>query len=226
MQLRATLVILLLCLLATTVRAGPWPRERGTWFAASDMRFSWARDIALRDGATPASAYYGTYLEYGLPRKLTLGLDLGRTGRGDTKSIAFLRVPLRNPETGLKVSAELGLGKIDDRAIVRPGLSLGLGFAAFGGQGWFSADTLAEVASKSRDTDFKLDLTFGVTRHSGTKLILQVQSGQPQDNVPFARLAPSIVIPMGHNRLLDLGLMYGITGDDTFGVKLGLWQTF
>jgi hypothetical protein len=155
-----------------------------------------------------------------------MGLDLGRSASGAGKTVGFLRVPIYNPETGLKMSVDLGLGKIEGRPVVRPGLSLGRAFAAFGTNGWLAADAVAEIAPASRQTDYKLDLTFGVSLDSGTKVIVQVQTGAPNSVVPFVRFAPSLVLPIGRNRLVEMGGMYGLTGDDTFGVKLGIWQTF
>ncbi len=224
MRILAALV-LLLCLTPGDAGAGPWPREMGTWFVSSDIRFAWSHDPALRDGWRPGSADYAVYAEYGLPRDLTLGLDLGHTGSVTARSILFLRIPLRDSDSGLKLSADIGLGKIDDRTVLRPGLSFGKGFEAFGTSGWFTVDTQTEL-SPDVSPDIKLDLSYGINLDGGTKLILQLQSGKPGDADSFARLAPSLVVPLGGNRHLDLGLLYGVTGDDSFGVKFGIWQTF
>ncbi len=226
MRILVALILILLVQSPAPADAGAWPRERGTWFVSSDMRLSWHQDATQRVSLMPVSQYYTLYAEYGLPRNLTAGLDLGRSVSGAGKTIAFLRLPVYAPESGLKVALDLGLGQIEARPVMRPGLSLGFAFAALGRKGWLSADAIAEIAPVSQHTDYKLDLTFGVDLESGTKVILQIQTGAPDGFAAFARFAPSLVMHIGRNRLLDMGVMYGLEGDDTFGVKLGVWQTF
>ncbi len=206
--------------------AGAWPRERGTWFLSSDVRLAWPQDTTQWASLGPTSKYYTIYAEYGLPRNLTLGLDLGHSVSGAGKTVAFLRLALPKFRRSPELSVELGLGVIDGRAVARPGVSAGLGFDTFGTPSWLAADAVVEVVSQPSAADIKLDLTYGVSLENGMKVILQVQSGLPASNPPFARLAPSIALPVGKNRLAEFGVTYGLRGDDSMGIKLGVWQTF
>lgn len=219
-------LVLALCLSAAQSHAGAWPRDKGTWFASVAAQFSWPQDIATLQSVNPTSEYYMLYLEYGLTERLTLGLDLGRSERGTGKTIAFARLPVWARDRPLKLAVELGLGQIDGAPVVRPGFSIGRGIRLWDRDGWLSMESQAEIATDSGQADLKLDLTFGLTAQSGRKYLLQVQSGAPADRAAFARLAPSLVIPFGKARYIELGGTYGLTGDETFGVKLGLWQKF
>ena len=58
------------------------------------------------------------------------------------------------------------------------------------------------------------------------KYIFQVQSGSNEGSDSFARLAPSVVVPWGDSRNIEMGMTYGLSGDESVGVKLGLWQKF
>lgn len=217
------LVLCVFCLSAGQAAAGAWPREKGGFFIASDLRLSWPTDLISPE---PTGKYYTIYIEYGMTEQLTLGLDLGRSVSGDTKAVAFLRLPLRNRDTGLHIAAEVGLGQIDSAMVVRPGLALGRGFSIWRFNGWLALDSVAEVSVNSGKTDFKIDMTFGLNAEDGRKYMLQVQSGAPAAEDPFVRLAPSVVIPFGKDRHIELGGTYGLTGDDSVGIKLGVWQAF
>ena len=226
MRILSGAFIVLFLLVPGLLSAGAWPRERGTWFLSSDVRLAWPQDTSQWVSLQPASNYYTIYAEYGLPRNLTLGLDLGHSVSGAGKTVAFLRMPLPKFRRGPELSAEFGLGVIDGRMVARPGISAGLGFATFGTPSWLAADAVVEVVSQPSAADLKLDLTYGVTLENGMKVILQLQSGLPASDPSFARLAPSIALPVGKNRLAEFGVTYGLRGDDSMGIKLGVWQTF
>ncbi|SNR81699.1 hypothetical protein [Puniceibacterium sediminis] len=224
--MRILVALLVLMLLPAPAKAGAWPRDQGTWFVSSDMRLSWPQDLTTWTSAKPVSQYYTIYAEYGLTQDLTLGLDLGRSVSGAGKMVAFLRMPLPTPLKQTKLALELGIGRIEGRPVIRPGLSVGRAIQLFGTQGWIAADGVAEIAPLDQRSDLKLDLTYGVTLESGTKIMLQFQSGRPTGFAPFARLAPSVALPFGRNRMAEIGVTYGLRGDDTFGIKMGIWQTF
>ncbi|MGY9050133.1 MAG: hypothetical protein ACKVKF_24655, partial [Rhodobacterales bacterium] len=139
------LLLTLLCLLPGHAPAGAWPRAQGTWFVASDMRLSWPQDLTRWTSTLPVAQYYTVYAEYGLSRHMTLGLDLGRSVSGGGKSVLFLRMPLPDLPRHTKLAVDLGLGQIDGRAVLRPGLSLGQSVALFGLQGRLAADGAAEL---------------------------------------------------------------------------------
>lgn len=225
--------IVLLCCLASTCQAGAWPREKGTTFATATIRLGWPQTVVqgLAQGLPvdpePSSRYMTLYLEHGLTEKLTLGADIGHAVSGEGKTIGFLRYPLGlAPDSRHKLSAEIGLGEIDDDTVIRPGLSYGAGFDIRGVSGWIAVDALAELYPTSGNVDAKMDVTFGLNLQEGHRAILQVQSGQRTGDDPFARFAPSYVMPLGKNRHLEIGGSVSLMGEADVGLLLGLWQSF
>ena len=110
--------------------------------------------------------------------------------------------------------------------MIRPGLSIGRGFSWGDVSGWLAVDSLAEIGTSNGQLDAKIDMTFGVTMPNDWKYLLQLQTGAPYGDPVFARLAPSVVIPIGPDRYVDIGGHLGLTGDNTYGLKLGVWQKF
>jgi hypothetical protein len=202
--------------------AGAWPREAGSLFATATMRLGWPQDITTWTSTEPAQVYRTIYLEYGLTDRVTLGLDLGRAVSGADKTIAFVQYPLRDRDTGAKVTAQLGFGTVAGAQVVRPGLSVGWGLP----RGWLSFDAVAELARGRAAADYKLDATWGRNLPGERKLIVQLQTGDTATDPPFARLAPSIVTPLYTGVKLESGLSWGLSGDTSMGVTLGLWAEF
>ncbi|MDU8911804.1 hypothetical protein [Aestuariicoccus sp. MJ-SS9] len=214
--------LLALICAATSAGAGAWQRPEGQGFASATARLSWPQEFRRYGELTPSGQYYTLYLEYGLTGRLTAGLDLGRAVSGAAKTVGFVQWPLRDRDSGLKVAGAFGLGQIDGHAVMRPGLSLGLGLA----RGWLTADSFAEVRLGTYETDFKIDLTWGRNLASDRKLILQVQTGAPHDAEAFVRLAPSMVFPLRDRVMFEAGGALGLVGDDSFGILLGVWTEF
>lgn len=220
--MRLVLICLLLCLPAAFAEAGAWPRKTGEAFASATARFSWPQDLQQLTSLAPTQEYYTLYLEYGLTDRLTLGVDLGRSVSGSGKSVVFLQYPLVARDPGPRVAAQLGFGRISGSQVIRPGLSLGWGLK----RGWISVDGVAEMQLQSGLTDYKIDMTWGWNFDNGSKLILQMQTGAPAGDPLFARFAPSVVYPVNDSLSLETGVTYGLTGDASFGVMMGLWKTF
>lgn len=220
--MRLLAACLFLVLSTTSALPGAWPRERGAGFASADARLSWPQDVAHRWHENAFQQYYTLYVEYGLTDRWTLGLDLGRSVSGDGKTVVFLQYPLRNRERGLQATAQLGFGKISGKAVLRPGLALGWELP----KGWLSAESVAEIRTDSGLTDLKLDLTWGVTFDSGTKWIMQLQTGRPWASEEFARAATSVVVPLRGQLSVEAGVTWGLHTDENLGVKLGLWKEF
>lgn len=222
--LQSAFVTALCCLAGfppSTAHAGAWPREKGTGFISAVTYLSWSQDYLLWESYAPSGRYDTLYLEYGLTARWTLGLDLGRSVSGAEKVVAFARRPLARPDSWLQIAAEIGAGQIDGDTVVRPGLSLGYGWDG----GWLNADLLAEHFSDRGETDVKLDLTYGQSlgRH---KLMMQVQAGQQAGDDAFVRLVPSVVTPIWRAVSLEIGATYGVMGDESMGLKLGIWTEF
>ncbi|SFD65463.1 hypothetical protein [Roseivivax sediminis] len=214
-------MVALICA-ATGAAAGAWPRERGTWYASGAVHLSWPRAIETWTSTEPTGRYDALYLEYGLTRKLTLGLDLGRAVSGEIKTIGFLQYPITPQDWPIKAAVQLGFGRIAGRQVVRPGLSLGRGWDG----GWLAADALVEQPTDGARFDVKLDMTYGIKLPKERKLILQMQTGQQAGDPAFARFAPSVVFPLRGPLSLELGGTWGLTGDNSMGLKIGLWAEF
>ncbi|WP_235865403.1 hypothetical protein [Alloyangia mangrovi] len=222
--MRHLLMHALICTLlgtgATPLGAGAWLQPTGRGFASTTTRLSWAQEQTVQNWPRAELRYDTFYLEYGASRRLTFGTDLGRSISGGGKAVGFVRFALLG--TGpLRIAGELGLGQIEGVRALRPGLSVGVGLE----QGWLNADLLAEIR-EAEGTDYKLDLTLGVRLPKKTRLILQLQSGAPQGDSPFARLASSVVLPLRRRLQIEIGASQGLTGDDSSGLFMGLWSEF
>ncbi len=202
--------------------AGAWPREKGTGFTATSVRLSWPKDVLLTHKKLEPIQYNTFYFEYGLNHRLTVGLDLGRSVSGKDKTILFFKLPVRNAEDGPKISAHLGFGQVAGDTVIRPGLSLGWGLK----NGWISIDAFSEFGVTHGKSDSKVDITWGRKYPNDHKLILQLQTGDPATDPPFARLAPSYVFPLSDRLKLETGASWGLFGDDSLGLKVGVWASF
>ncbi|MCT4556238.1 MAG: hypothetical protein N4A53_16270 [Pelagimonas sp.] len=209
-------------LTAETAAAGAWPKQKGSGFASVATRFSWPQDIEALKLNPKGEGYHTFYLEYGLTDQITIGLDMGHSVSGASKTLGFARYPLRSKDKGPRISAALGFGKIGGETVMRPALHLGWGLK----KGWFTIDTMAEYHFGSGDTDYKLDVTWGRNLKKDRKLILQMQTGQQAGDHGFVRLAPSYVRPMGKRLKVETGVTWGLVGDSSMGIKLGLWTEF
>lgn len=221
-HLFAILLLCSVCAALSEARAGAWMREEGRGFASGAARFSWPQDLKTLQDKKPIDQYFSLYFEYGMSQHLTLGLDLGRSVAGSSKTIAFAQFPLRNKDRGMKASMALGFGRIDGQEVLRPGLSVGWGLKS----GWLSADGLAEIQTGTGQTDVKLDVTWGFNLPKDRKVILQVQTGKPALYPAFARIETSYVIPVRERLKLDVGAAWGVVEDQNFGLKMGFWTEF
>lgn len=217
-----TLGAILFMSLGAMAQAGAWPRKAGDGFTTLAVRLGWPQDPGDWTSLEPTQDYSTLYLEYGLTDRLTLGLDLGHSVSGAGKTVVFLQYPVRSADRGAQVSAQLGFGVISGDRVIRPGLSAGWGLK----RGWVTVDGVAETYLDDGRTDLKLDMTWGRNLAHDRKLIVQLQTGQPDGRGPFARLAPSIVLPIRGRFKLETGVTWGLTGDTSMGLKLGLWTDF
>ncbi|MBV2358771.1 hypothetical protein KUH32_03215 [Thalassococcus sp. CAU 1522] len=220
--MRLLLVIVAWMFCAAELWAGAWPQPAGSGFSSTSVELGWPRDRAARDPARPNGRYTSLFFEYGVTDRLTLGLDLGRDLAGRTKAVAFARLPLRRADTGPRVAVEMGLGKVGDDAVLRTGLSLGYGLA----NGWLAADLLADIGRNGLGSEAKLDLTWGRNLAHDRKLMLQLHAAKPALGDATLRVAPSLVTPLGGSLMLQTGLVYGLSGDETAGIRLGIWAKF
>jgi hypothetical protein len=53
-----------------------------------------------------------------------------------------------------------------------------------------------------------------------------VQTGLPDGQDAFVRVAPSLVVPLRGPVSLETGVTWGLTGDPSMGLKFGVWTEF
>ncbi|MDU8927156.1 hypothetical protein RXV86_07155 [Alisedimentitalea sp. MJ-SS2] len=215
---------LALCLIAGPIHpasAGAWPRDKRSGFVSVASR------VSATSWAGPHNVYSTVYLEYGLGRNLTAGVDIGHGISGTGKAVFFLRKSLPPTPNGHIFAGELGLGLIAGEPAIRPGLSYGKDLSRRGGRtGWLSLETTAEIRLDSGQTDFKADVTLGLNHGDRFKSMLQVQTGIRHGDPGFVRAAPSVAIKVGKKTHLELGGTAGLIGDKSYGFKIGFWRSF
>ncbi len=217
MSARLWLAFVLLPWCAAMVEAGAWPREKGQVFLSISSQID-ARD---ENGINRQS--FGGYAEYGATGRLTLGLDVNGDAVRRSKTIAFIRVPAGRTDRPLKLALELGAGQVENRAALRPALSIGRGFALGRRHGWLNADLRAIL---SGGTGLETDLTAGLAAASRSLAMIQLQAGVPDEGRDYLRLAPSVVYEIRPGTQIELGLIEPLSGGGERGVKLGLWRKF
>lgn len=211
------LFVLLIGLLPGPLMAGAWLRDEGVGFVSLTTTLEEPQDWGAPDG------YGALYAEYGLTPDLTLGLDLGVDEGGREKAIAFAVLPFHRD--GLRINFEIGVGTSDAHPVLRPGVSVGRDISLAGLGGWFSVDARASV-TEDHDPVFATDITLGLAPRPRLKLIAQLQQGGPMPDPDWLRAGASVVWEESPGRHLELGVTAGITGAESFGLKLGLWQEF
>ncbi len=209
--------ILILMFFATAASAGPWPREEGKGF------LSISADLDAEDGK---DNFLSFYLEYGLSRDRTFGIDRRESGDEIAKTIAFLRYPVGATDRRLKLAYEIGLGILDNDAALRPGVSVGRGFEMAQRSGWWTWDTRALLVEDTNMTLAESDITFGLQTNASSKLILQVQTGVPRKSDAYVKLAPSLAIQSSEGRHYTIGVTAGVVENNEVKVNFGLWQEF
>lgn len=234
-----TLALLALYLIGPCASAGPWPREQGQTFLSATYETGGPDDHA------------SLYAEYGLSKRLTLGLDVGATADKTKKAIGFARWPVGGTDRPLRMAAQLGLGYAERwrippfklvitgggplpplpgprpkmRPVLQSGFSLGRGLTILGHDGWVTLDTLAET-DEELATQYTADATGGLKTRKGHMLIVQLQTGASDTGKTWAKLAPSFVMTFSKATQLEVGLTTGLTGGDHTAARFGLWQKF
>ncbi|HMB13679.1 MAG TPA: hypothetical protein VKN37_06695 [Roseovarius sp.] len=214
----ALAVLLSLCLSGPAL-AGAWPREKGTVFLSL---------AGQAEGPDEHGIYrqnFTLYAEYGLTDRLTLGVDAGGDALRMTKAIGFLRWPLGRTDRRVKLAFELGAGQVDGENALRPVLSLGRGVEIGKRHGWLAADGRA-ILFTGGGMSLEADLTFGLSITKRSKVILQIQAGQPDLGDAYTRFAPSFVFETKPGAHIEFGLIEPLIGGGERGLKLGLWRKF
>lgn len=211
--------IVFLCLISTPALAGPWIRTPG------DQFLSITTEVQKQDGFI--NSYNAVYYEYGLSNHLTLGLDAGADLFGYQSTLAYARTPVWRGPHGVRVSAELGLGGMQDSAgrwaVVRPGLSLGQGFAFWKG-GWWALDATYSYRPEDRRGVAKVDSIMGLNYGDRYKVMLQVVAEKPTGADASLSATPGVAIRFAPGMHLVAGVV--TYTDRPTSLKFGIWTEF
>ena len=166
--------------------AGAWLRETGTAF------LSLSGEVTEPDAFGIYRQDYSLYAEYGLVRAADPRGGCGHDMLTMSKGVVFARLPLGRADRTVKLAVELGAGQVGDDTALRPGLSIGRGITLWDRGGWLNADGRAVLPGGGAMT-LESDLTFGLSVTGRSKVILQIQAGQPDTGDAYAKFAPSFV---------------------------------
>lgn len=209
-------IVIILSLWPWVAQAGPWPRQPGQVYAALSSSHAQGRQ------------YHGFYTEWGTPNGLTMGMDIGADSHGrSAKLISFIRWPVGQGRTSLRYSLDAGIGRFGDLGVLRFGAAMGAGMPVFGRDSWWVLDGQLLRPAAHSAPDSQAQALWGLhvgPRHS---LILALQAGQDMRGRSHARFAPSWVFSLGARGAmrLELGLLQGLNGPRSSGVKIALWQS-
>lgn len=203
--------------------AGAWMQPPNTGFSALDLRYRVSQGREL-----------GFYGSYGLSERLTLGLDLNDTSTDTAHALAFLRLPLRQGDTGWQIATELAAGANREAGqwlvMQRYGLSVGRGVQLGARSGWVSADLTRESRSSGTAKAWKLDATMGLNARAERALapMFQIELHRPDDGAATFAVLPSLRLSRRAKRTWLGGLEWRRTQgqDQVLGIRFGLWQDF
>lgn len=234
---RALAGCILWLLLAAASHAGPWPREEGRSFVS----LSGERDDA-------GNSYAGIYMEHGLARRRTLGLEASRTTVGETSAMLWYQKSLDRGEGPNRLSYSMGVGAIRRKGELLPlgqiALMWGRGFSGLWDGGWLAAEARVKVAGKTEETTIrqglnsiqyayltpevvtKLDLTLGLRPTPVWAVVNQLRLEARKDEDFSAKLASSVVYDLAGPMRLEIGLVAPLTGPSEPAVRIGTWLEF
>ncbi|WP_313349705.1 hypothetical protein [Paracoccus sp. (in: a-proteobacteria)] len=143
-------LVLTFLLLADSALAGPWPREMKGMFLA----LSTERDAQ-------GNSYTALYGEYGLRPRLTLGMELGRSGADETSAMFWLQRALDRDKGPDRWALSFGAGVVErggaDMPVGQMAVSWGRGLETvplldrIAGGGWLSAEIRVKAVAKLKD---------------------------------------------------------------------------
>lgn len=214
-------LVLLWCLVGNACLAGPWAREKGTFFVSTGMN------------TDPAAS---VYVEYGLGNNWTVGLDAYGTWTYTGNAAVFASQSFALPQ-GVMVGLETAIVMRSDGFVpldplgetwglalkgpdMRLGASMGRGLDVMSG-GWATASSSMILGDPLTQ---KFDLTFGVSPTKRTKVYGQLQGARTAwGQVWRAEAVAGFELRKGNEFLLNCNIPFG-AGDTRLG--LTLWQTF
>ena len=228
------ILLIFILFLPALAHAGAWPRDKGEVFLSFTNEISAAPQTRYATGTS-------LYAEYGLTDRLTVGFDgtLGATGT-PSEGYLFLRTPLGKADRPARLAVGFGLGvksipnpwgTTTNQKLAKIGASWGRGLQ----RGWLAVDmSVAWVLDSSitvpgqSGTTYKADFTWGMKPSERVMLIWQLQTGKVPDASAYAKFSPSLIWQMRRQKgtHIEIGFVYGLTGDNSQNLKLGFWKRF
>lgn len=204
------------------VLAGAWLREESHGFLALSG--------TLR--RTDAGLDYETsvYADYGLTRRLTLGVDFHQQANTAGHVLAFVRLPLNRGTRRTRLALELAAGAHawlgDWQPMARTTLSLGRGFSSRWGEGWFNIDAAYERRFGSARPAIKLDGAVGLSSGGHVRPLLKLETTRIAGHPLYWTVTPAIQIDAGKGGTWIVGVERKSVPQGSIGLRLGLWRRF
>lgn len=224
--MRRLLPVLILMLVAAAARAGPWPRETGAVFLATGGTYRFDVATGLRRGEG------NIYVEYGLPRRITLGFDGFHTDTGAAQALIFARVPLGREDRRLKLALGVGLGGTRAGAgagwagIARAGLAVGRDHR-LGRGGWWTIGTAIEADRANPLPLARIDATFGLGLTPRLQGLVQVEGSARDSADAQVALIPGVIWRLGPRARLHLGIeARAFRMSRQAGLRASVWRDF
>lgn len=218
--------------------AGPWARDAGDVFVSFQISAEEApSDVML--GLWEPETYLSLYAEVGLGRSLTLGVDLGQ-GELSRQAVGFVRYSLSPTDATWQFAVDAGLGlrqlgEADAQGLIRLGASLGRGFGGGGDAwympmrhqgGWVTLDLVALHDLEIEEPILQAEGTVGFSLSDRASLVFSLKAEDWPGADPLVSASPSFVFQISEGTSLRLGARAALTGGDTIGMSLSLWQEF
>lgn len=225
-------------LCALPANAGPWARGAGDIFVSFQISAEEAPSDVMA-GLWEPETYFSAYAEVGLGRSMTLGVDAGQ-GELSRQAIGFLRYTLSAPDATWQYAIDAGLGvrqlgEEDAHGLVRIGASIGRGFGGGGDAwympmrhqgGWVTLDLAALYDLEVEEPILQAEATAGFSLTERASLVFSLKAEDWPGAEPLLTAAPSFVFQIREGTSLRLGARAALTGSETVGMSLSLWQEF
>jgi hypothetical protein len=217
-------LVCLLCVFGEHSSAGAWQRAKGSVFLSSSASITWPKDRPLE----LPDIYGSTYAEFGLGRRLTLGLDAGSsdtTKPSKLKAVGFLRYTLSNPNARHQFAVDLGGGSYLGNSVFRAGAAFGMGLKFKDRAGWLSLEGHTLLDLETRQSVKTLDGTLGISMKRG-KIMGQFSAFQSASQQSTMSFTPSYALDLKSGRHLEIGISFNVKGKPDPALKIGIWQEF
>ncbi len=224
----------LLAVAGTQIAAGPWPRGEGTAFLSLTLN---AEDpnASIMAGQFETDPTLSVYGEYGLGQQFTAGLELD-WGASSQMGTVFARYTLTSADAAIQVALDTGvshrsLDGAPNENLMRVGGSLGSGFGGtntllFANGGWVTIDGAAFLRDDGTVSIWRTEATLGLNVSRDLRAILALKAEEWPGNTLAVTARPSLVLSVSERTSLQGGLVAGLSGGDTLGLSLSLWQEF